>query len=555
MADFPFTITGDRFRSRRSVVMSLHGMVGASQPLAAQAGLRILLAGGNAADAAVATAAVLGVVEPMSTGIGGDAFALIYDAKTKQVEALNGSGRSPAALSLDALRERDLDAIPSTGMLSVTVPGTVDAWAELLRRHGTMSLAEVLQPAITYAREGFPVSELIGRAWFYETPRLRDHPDTVQTYLVDGQRAPHPGEVFRQANLARSLQLIADEGRDAFYCGSIAEAIVRISDQYGGLFSLQDFASHTSSWETPISVDYRGYTVYECPPNGQGLTALLALNILKGCDLTGMQPCSAELLHLQIDALRLAFADAGTYVADPQLSNIPLEALLSDQYASMRRAILDPRQALQHAPVGVPVDPKVAGGASNLPSGGNDTVYLTVVDEAGNAVSFINSVAAHFGSGVVAGQTGICLQNRATGFVLDPAHRNCLAPAKRPFHTIIPCMVLRDDQLWSSFGVMGGLMQPQGHVQVLMDMVDFGMNPQEAMDAPRFEIVPPWPDAVAIEAGIAVEERAKLEHMGHQVVPGRMFGFGGGQVIVVDPETGARHGGSEPRKDGCIVAY
>jgi gamma-glutamyltranspeptidase/glutathione hydrolase len=405
-----------------------------------------------------------------------------------------------------------------------------------------MSLSEVLQPAITYAREGFPVSELIARAWYYETPRLQDNPDTVRTYLVDGRRAPHPGEVFRQADLARTLQLIADEGRDAFYRGPIAEAIVRASDQYGGLFSLQDFASHTSTWETPIGVDYRGYTVYECPPNGQGLTALLALNILKGYDVGHLQPCSAELIHLQIEALRLAFADAGTYIADPQVADIPLEALLSDRYSRTRRALVNPERALLHVQAG-------------MPAGGNDTVYLTVVDEAGNAVSFINSIAAHFGSGVVAGRTGICLQNRATGFVLDPDHRNCVAPGKRPFHTIIPCMVLRGDELWSSFGVMGGLMQPQGHVQVLMDMVDFGMNPQEAMDAPRFEILPPWPDVVALEPGISPEARGKLEQMGHQIIPGKMFGFGGGQVIVVDPATGARHGGSEPRKDGCIVAY
>ncbi|HEU5100518.1 MAG TPA: gamma-glutamyltransferase [Roseiflexaceae bacterium] len=539
--ELPFSITGSRYPSRRSVVMSKHGMVGASQPLAAQAGLRILLAGGNAADAAVAVAAALNVVEPMSTGIGGDAFALIYDAASRRVSALNGSGRAPQAISLQVFRERGLDHVPSDGMLPVTVPGTVDAWAALLERHGTMTLAQVLAPAIAYAEQGFPVSEIIAGSWWRAEARLQAHPDSAHTYLVGGRRAPRPGEIFRQPNLAATLRQIAEGGRDAFYKGPIADAIVRTSDQYGGFFSCEDFANHHSTWETPISTQYRGHTVYECPPNGQGLTALLGLNILSGFDLAAREPGSVEALHLEIEAMRLAFADARTYIADPSQADVPIDALLSEQYAAARRELIQPDRASR----------AVAAGA--LPAG-HDTVYLTVVDEAGNGVSLINSLYSGFGSGVTAGDTGIMLQNRGACFVLDPAHRNCLAPGKRPYHTIIPCMVLRGDQLWSSFGVMGGFMQPQGHVQMLVNMLDFGMNPQEALDAPRFELLDPYSgsQAVALEHDEATIGR--LSVLGHQAEPGRGFGFGGGQIIVVD-ENGVRHGGSDKRKDGCVVAY
>jgi gamma-glutamyltranspeptidase/glutathione hydrolase len=517
-------------------------MVATSQPLAAQAGLRMLLAGGNAVDAAIATAAVLSVVEPMMAGIGGDVFALVYDARSQAVRALNGSGRAPAASSIGAFEKRGLRQIPGTGILSATVPGAVDAWTTLLDEHGTMSLAEALAPAIAYAEQGFPVSEIIARAWHVEAPRLRAYPDTAHTYLVGGERAPRPGEIFRQPGLARSLRLIAEDGRDAFYRGSLAEAIVRTSEQYDGLLSLEDFATHRSTWDTPISVTYRGHTVYECPPNGQGLTALLALNILSGYDLAALAPGSAEALHLMIEALRLAFADAGAYIADPTMADVPVDALLGEAYTAERRGLIRADRAL---------DTVAAGPAPR----GADTSYLTVVDEAGNAVSFIYSIAAHFGSTLVAGDTGICLQNRGIGFRLDPAHRNALAPGKRPFHTIMPCMVLRDGQLWSSFGLVGGLMQPQGHVQMLVNMLDWNMNPQEALDAPRFEIVAPWPNAVALERAIDPAVRGALERIGHQVVPNGIFGFGGGQIIVVDRASGVRMGGSEPRKDGAVVAY
>ncbi len=531
-----------RYPSRRSPVLTTGAVVATSQPLAAQAGLRMLMAGGNAADAAIAAAAALNVVEPMSTGIGGDAFALVYDAKTRRVSALNGSGRAPQALSVAAFEERGLTSVPVTGMLPVTVPGTVDAWVEMLAHHGTMSLAQVLAPAIDYAERGFPVSEIIARGWQNSAERLRSHPDTARNYLVDGQRAPHMGEVFRQPALARTLRAIAEGGRDVFYKGSLAEAIVQCSEQYGGYLALSDFAAHTSTWEQPITSTYRGHTIYECPPNGHGLTALLALNLLEGFDLGQYAPGSPEALHLQIEAMRLAFADAATYIADPAQVDVPTDWLLSSEYSSRRRQLIDPQRCATSVQAG------------NLP-GGHDTVYLTVVDEAGNAVSFINSLYYGFGSAVVAGETGICLQNRGACFVLDPQHPNVLAPGKRPYHTIIPCIATRGDALWASFGVMGGFMQPQGHMQMLVNMLDFGMNPQQALDAPRFELIDPYHSQalVALEHDQATVDQ--LSALGHSIAtPEQTGSYGGGQIIVVD-DYGVRHAGSDPRKDGCAVAY
>lgn len=530
------------YPSRRSPVLTTRGVVATSQPLAAQAGLRILMAGGNAADAAIATAAALNVVEPMSTGIGGDAFALVYDATTQRVSSLNGSGRAPQALSIAAFEERGLSSVPYTGMLPVTVPGSVDAWAELLARHGTLSLAQVLAPAIEYAEKGFPVSEIIARGWHNSVERLRSHPDTASTYLVDGKRAPRMGEVFRQPGLACSLRLIAEGGRDAFYSGPLAEAIVRTSERYGGYLALSDLASHRSTWEEPVSTSYRDHTVYECAPNGQGLTALLALNLLEDFDLAHYGPGSPEAVHLQIEAMRLAFADAATYIADPAHVDVPVDWLLSAEYSSSRRTFLDPQRRAASVECGA------------LP-GGHDTVYLTVVDEAGNAVSFINSLYYGFGSAVVAGDTGICLQNRGACFVLDPQHRNALAPGKRPYHTIIPCMATRGDALWASFGVMGGFMQPQGHVQMLVNMLDFGMNPQQALDAPRFELIEPYHSQNLVALEYDQDTVGKLASLGHPIAtPEQTGSYGGGQIIVVD-EHGVRHAGSDPRKDGCAVAY
>ena len=371
-------VTGERYPSRRSVVMTTGGVVAASQPLAAQAGLRMLLAGGTAADAAIAAAAVLNVVEPMSTGIGGDAFALVYDAHTGQVRGLNGSGRAPHAISLDAFSKRGLTRVPTMGMLPVTVPGAVDAWASLLAAHGRMTLAEVLQPAIEYAECGFPVSEIIARGWQNSVPKLSAHPDAARTFLPSGH-APRAGEIFRIPSLGRSLRQIAEGGRDAFYEGEIAKAIVATSDRHGGYFTLADLAGHRSEWVEPIATSYRGHTVYEIPPNGHGLTALLGLNILEGFDMHGLQPGSPESLHLMVEAMRLAFADAAMYIADPEQADVPTAFLLSVEHTAARRACIDPRRAA----------PGVRAGA--VP-GGHDTVYLSVVDAEGNAVSFINSL-------------------------------------------------------------------------------------------------------------------------------------------------------------------
>jgi gamma-glutamyltranspeptidase / glutathione hydrolase len=528
-----------RYPSRRPVVMSQRGVVATSQPLAAQAGLRMLLAGGNAADAAVAAAAVLAVVDPMNTGVGGDVWALAYDARSGEVRALNGSGRAPQGATVGEYRRRGHSEMPQDGILSATVPGTVDGWVELLAQHGSMPLATVLAPAIEYAAYGFPVTEFIASYWEVATPKLQRYPDSVRTYLLHG-RPPRVGEVFVQPGLAATLRMLAEGGREAFYQGPVAEAIVRASDELDGLFTLADLAAHRSTWHTPISARYRDTTVFECPPNGQGLAALIALRILDGFDLRGTQHHDPASLHLQIEATRLAYADAFTYIADPAQADVPTEALLSDTYIAQRRALIDGQRAM----------PPVAAGN---PLRGSDTIYLTVVDAQGNAVSLINSLYSGFGSGVVAGDTGVCLHSRGGNFVLDPEHRNCIAPGKRPYHTIIPGMALRNGRLWSSFGVMGGFMQPQGHLQVLVSMLDYGLNPQQALDAPRFEVL--GLDDVALERGMPATTVTALRALGHNIVEPRTFGFGGGQIIVVDPETGVRIAGSDPRKDGIAVAY
>lgn len=528
------------YPSHRSVVASSAGMVATSQPLAAQAGLDVLKAGGNAIDAAVTTAAMLNVVEPMSTGIGGDVFALFFLAQQQKVVALNGSGRAPAAATPAFFQQHGYQHMPLYGILPVTVPGTVDAWDNALRTYGTISLTHALSPAIHYAQEGFPVSEIISAQWHRLTPLLQQNEAATRTYLPTG-RAPRFGEIFRQPNLANTFKHIAEFGRDSFYRGSIARAIVQASDELGGLLTLDDLDQHFSTWEEPISTDYRGYTVYECPPNGQGLIALLALNILSQEDLSALGPDSPDTKHLLIEAVRLAMADGYAYISDPAASQVPYQNLLSPTYAQQRRALIQPDHALTGINAG-PIDV------------GEDTVYLTVVDAQGNAASFINSVYHGFGSGVVAGDTGIVLQNRGAGFSLQPDHPNCIAPGKRPFHTIIPCMVTREHKLWSSLGVMGGHMQPQGHVQVLTNMIDFGMTPQQALDAPRFEITMTL-DSVALESSLDPNIQQDLARRGHHLLPPTPFAFGGGQIIQIDPDSSARLGGSDPRKDGCAIGY
>ena len=529
------------FPSRRSVVSGYQGAVATSQPLAAQAGLRMLLQGGNAADAAVATAAALNVVEPMSTGMGGDAFALIYWAKDRKVYALNASGRAATAASLDEFRCRGLSSVPVRGMLPVTVPGAAAGWADTVSRFGRLGLDKVLQPAIEYAEKGFPVSELIGRSWGGAEGLLRQNPEAARVYLPGG-RAPRVGERFVSPDLAKSLRLLAKGGTDAFYSGPIAESIAATSLKLGGLLSMCDLAEHTSTWVDPISTDYRGHRVYECPPNGQGIGALIALNLLSGFDIRGMGFDSADALHLKMESIKLGMNDGWRYIADPEMADVPVRGLLSDEYADMRRSLISLERAIAQPEGGVPPF-------------GPDTVYLCAADGEGNAVSFINSLYMGFGSGVVAEGTGVCLQNRGALFSLDPEHPNCIAPRKRPYHTIIPCMVTKGDALAICFGVMGGFMQPQGHLQVLSNIVDHDMEAQRALDAPRFHYDDNGGNRFDLETFFSSAVYDSLRARGHVLDVADAGNYGGGQVIVRDPDSGAWLAGSEPRKDGCAVAY
>jgi gamma-glutamyltranspeptidase / glutathione hydrolase len=532
----------DGFAPRRSVVMARDGMVASSQPLAVEAGVSILKKGGNAIDAAIATALTLGVVEPVSTGIGGDAFLLYRREVDGRIYGVNGSGRCPRGLTLEELQRRGITGIPQTGLASVTVPGAVHAFVEVQERHGKLSFAEVLEPAIHYAREGFPVSEIIAKQWQAAVPLLSRYPSSARTYLTDG-RAPRAGEVHRQSNLARTLTLLAAEGHDAFYCGEIARRIVQFSQANDGFFALEDFTNHSTHWVEPISTDYRGYTILELPPNGQGITALIALNILEGFDLASMEYGSAAYYHLLIEATKQAFADRNRYVADPTFADLPIEGLLSKEYAKARRQEMSRERAGDY------------NAGRPLPFG--NTVYVSCVDRERNVVSLINSVFTAFGSGVVAGETGICLQNRGAGFVADPQHPNALAPGKRPLHTIIPAMILKDDRPWVCFGVMGGDVQPQGHTQVAVNLIDFGMNVQEALEAPRYRVM--GSKLVALERAIPLPVRQTLEAMGHELLPyGQMppgTPYGGGQAIMLDDARGVLQGGSDHRKDGCAIGY
>lgn len=531
------------FPSRRSVVRAQNGIVATSQPLAASAGLRILWLGGNAIDAAIATAAVLNVVEPMSTGIGGDMFALIWSAREQKLYALNGSGRAPNALTIDRVRKHGtLRGMPTMGWLPVTIPGAVDGWAQLLDRFGTMKFADVLSPAITYAETGFPVSELIARAWERLQPKLDMNPAAARTYL-HREESPRVGQIHRQPDLAKTFRALAEGGRDVFYCGEIADKIVAHARDTGGFITREDLANHTSTWDEPIATTYHDVTLYECPPNGQGIVALETLNVLEGFVLREMEHNSAEYLHLIIEALKLAFADAFAQLADPRVVPVPTARMVSKEYATARRELIDPKRAMPQPHTGIQ---------------SSDTAYLSVVDKDRNCVSFINSLYEGFGSGIVVPGTGIALQNRGANFSLDPKSPNALAPNKRPYHTIIPAMAFRSDAAgrtvpWLSYGVMGGLMQPQGHVQVLLNQTDFGMDPQRALDAPRARVF--GDGAVALEDAFDDDTRVALAGRGHKMVDAEPHEFGGGQIILLDPETGALAAGSDPRRDGCAIGY
>jgi gamma-glutamyltranspeptidase/glutathione hydrolase len=532
------------FRSQRSMALGRGGMVCTSHALASAAGADMLRRGGTAVDAAVCAAAVLGVVEPFSTGIGGDCFMLIWCAADHALYGLNGSGRAPAGLSLDALRERGVNDIPVHGMLPVTIPGAVDAWCAALERFGSKSLGEVLAPAIAYARTGFAVTEIIAYQWdLLVRFGVLQHPDALRTFSLDG-RAPRLGEWFRIPSLASSMERIAAGGTDAFYRGEIAEKIVAFSQGNGGVHRIEDFAEHRSTWVEPIATDYRGYRLFEIPPNGQGLTALIALNILENFDMGSYPLGSSESMHLRIEAVKLAFADRNRYIADPEHAAVPTAELLSKDYAHGRAALINRQKTLKR---GTPGKVKV----------GSDTVYLAAADGAGNVVSLINSLFMGFGSGMVAGDTGIVLQNRGYGFGVAPQHPNCVAPRKRPFHTIIPAMLFSDGQPVVSFGVMGGDVQAQGHVQVVSNLVDYDLNIQEAIDYPRFHYVDA--DRVALEAAHDEGVRQQLARLGHDVLGEEAVlargGFGGGQGIMIDPVTGCFWGGSDRRKDGCAIGF
>jgi len=535
----------------RSVVVARHGIVSTSHPLAAEAGLDILKAGGNAADAAIAANAMLGVVEPMSCGIGGDMFVIYWDNATGTLHGLNASGRSPLKISRELFSEQGMQQIPVEGPLSWSVPGCVSGWGELHERFGSRPLQEILAASIQTADEGFPVTEVIASYWKGAEESLGRWPDSASTFLVDRERTPRFGEIFRNPRLARSYQLIAEQGTDAFYRGSIAKRIVAFSEQNGGLFSMKDFRSHRAEWVTPVSTSYRGYDVWELPPNGQGIAALQILNVLEQHDVASMGHGSADFIHLFTEAKKLAFADRARYYADPAFGDLPTEALISRQYGIEQNKRIDMQRAAEDVPAG---DPRLQQG---------DTVYLTVIDKDRNCCSFIQSNYFGFGSKVTPADVGFAMQNRGALFALDDEHLNRLEPGKRPFHTIIPAMVTHDGNPFFCFGVMGGDMQPQGHVQVLVNLIDFEMNVQAAGDAARVRHVgsatPTGLEAsgvgvVNVESGIREAVIEELISRGHQVQRSE-GGFGGYQGILIDPVNGVLHGGTESRKDGAAVGY
>jgi len=501
-------MTNFEFSSRRSSVYGKGGMVASSQPLATAAGLEILSKGGNAADAAVATAAALNVSEPTSTGLGGDMFALFYDAQTGNVSALNGSGRAPAALTLEKLQKEGLGAnLPPYHPYTVTVPGACAGWCDLNEKFGALPLADILAPAVRLAEEGFPVALVTSHFWQIGANRQLKTALNGAEMTIDG-RGPNPGETFRNPGLACTFRRIAEGGKKAFYEGEIAEAIADVLQKSGGCLTTADLAEHRSTWEQPASVTYGGFRVHECPPNGQGITALVALNLLEGFDLSAWDPLSPEYLHLEIEALRLAFADTRWYVSDPEFAKLPISQLLSKEYAAERHKLINPKAATLDQTRGRPFS-------------SSDTIYFCVVDKWGNACSFINSNYMGFGTGIVPKGWGFTLQNRGHNFSLDPNHPNALAPRKRPYHTIIPGLITReaDGSLFGPFGVMGGFMQPQGHVQVFLALAR-GLDPQSTLDLPRFCIEDGNPsDAVALEEGIPLKVMARLAEMGHPVKP------------------------------------
>ncbi|WP_282433035.1 gamma-glutamyltransferase family protein [Desulfosporosinus youngiae] len=526
------------YPSRRMTVYAKNGMVATSQPLAAEAGLAVLRKGGNAIDAAIAAAVCLTVVEPTSNGIGGDAFALVWSKG--QLYGLNASGPAPQLLTLQALEKAGYQEMPAYGWFPVTVPGAPAAWAELSSRFGKLPLTETMAPAITYAQQGFPISPTVGRNWeiafqrYAQDLKEEQYQNWFKTFAPQG-RTPKIGEIWSSADHARTLQSIAETQAHSFYCGAIADQIDHFSQRYGGFLRKEDLAAYKPEWVTPISINYRGYEVWEIPPNGHGLVALLALNILKGFDF-GIKE-SADSYHRQIEALKLAFADGKKYIADPSRMTLRIEDLLSDGYAMERRKLIG-EKALQPEP-------------GNPHKGG--TVYLAAADSEGNMVSFIQSNYLDFGSGLVVPGTGICLHNRGNNFSLDPSHANCLEPGKKPYHTIIPGFLTKGHLPIGPFGVMGAFMQPQGHVQVIMNTLDYHLNPQASLDAPRWQ----WINGktVEIEHAFSNQVAEELIRRGHDIRWSvNTAGFGRGQIIWRNKE-GILVGGTEPRADGHIAMW
>lgn len=540
-------ITGLNFATR-SEVIAQHGMAAISQPLATQVALDILKAGGNAIDAAIAANAVLGLVEPTGNGIGGDLFAIVWDAKTGKLHGLNASGRSPYDLTLDYFKENNIDKIPSHGPLPVSVPGCVDGWFELHGKLGKMPMKEILAPAIRYAREGFPVSELIAYYWDRNSQILRKYPGFAEIYMPGG-KAPAKGEIFKNPYLAATLEKLAEQGRDVFYKGEIASKIVQYMQENGGFLSMRDFADHTSEWVDPVSVNYRGYDVWQLPPNGQGIAVLQMLAILENFDIGSMGFGSPEYMHLFTEAKKLAFEDRAKFYADPAFNKIPVAELISKAYGKKRAALINPDRAARSYTPG------------ELEQ--SSTIYLTTADSEGNMVSLIQSNYRGMGSGMTPGRLGFVLHDRGEMFTLEEGHFNVYEPHKRPFNTIIPGFMTKDGKPFMSFGVMGGAMQPQGHVQIVCNIVDFGMNIQEAGDAPRMQHLgssEPTGEkmtdggVLTIETGFAWEAIRVLMQKGHKIQYD-LGGYGGYQAIKWDSVNKVYYGASESRKDGQAAGF
>ena len=532
----------------RSEVIAQNGMACTSQPLCTQIALDILKAGGNAMDAAIAANACLGLMEPTGSGIGGDLFAIIWDAKTQKLHGLNSSGPSPKDLTLSYFKENKIESIPAYGALPVSVPGAVSGWFAIHEKFGTMGMDKLLQPAIDYAEKGFPVSELISFYLNLSVPRLGERfPNVKETWTING-KVPQKGDVFKNPYLANTYRKIAKGGRDAFYKGEIAKTTAQFIQEQGGFLSVQDMASFESEWIEPVSTNYRGYDVWELPPNGQGIAALQMLNILEKYDLKKYGFGSPEHIHYLVEAKKLAFEDRAKYYADPRFADVPIGTLISKGYADERRKLINDDRAGEYK-------------AGEISAG--ETIYLTVADRFGNMVSLIQSNYRGMGSGMAPPGLGFMLQDRGELFSLEEDHANVFEPGKRPFHTIIPCFVTKDGQPYMSFGVMGGDFQPQGHVEILINMIDFGMNLQEAGDAPRIDhggssTVKGEPaegrGEVSVESGISYETIRKLMDMGHKVKYARGI-YGGYQAILWDAERKVYFGASESRKDGQAAGY